>query len=74
MDDSPDDRSSYALAMQWVARITTISVEMVLPGWIGYWIDQRLGTKVVFLILGLIIGFAGGIWQLIQLTKPNNNQ
>ena len=32
MDDSPDDRSSYANAMQWVSRITAISMEMVLPG------------------------------------------
>jgi F0F1-type ATP synthase assembly protein I len=73
MDDSPDDRSSYANAMQWVSIITTISMEMVLPGVIGYWIDQRLGTRVVFLILGVIFGFVGGIWQLIRLTKQNIN-
>jgi len=47
---------------------------MVLPGVIGYYlIDQWLGTKVVFLILGLILGLVGGIWQLIKLTKQNNN-
>lgn len=71
MDNSPDGRSPYALAMEWISRITTISLEMVLPGVIGYWIDLRLGTKVVFLILGVILGFVGGIWQLIKLTKQN---
>lgn len=69
MDNLPDGRSPYALAMEWVSRITTISIEMVLPGAIGYWIDQRLGTKVVFLIVGAILGFVGGIWQLIKLSK-----
>jgi ATP synthase protein I len=69
MDNLPDDTKSYAIAMQWVSRITSIGIEMVLPGVIGYWIDQRLGTKIVFLILGLIVGFVGGIMQLIKLTK-----
>ena len=71
MDNLPDDQSSYANAMVWVSRITSIVMEMVLPGVIGYWIDLRLGTKVVFLILGVILGFVGGIWQLIKLTKHN---
>jgi ATP synthase protein I len=75
MENLPDDQSSYANAMAWVSRITSISIEMVLPGLIGYYlIDRWLGTKVVFLILGLIVGFAGGIWQLIKLTKQNGNR
>ena len=74
MDNSPDDQSSYANAMVWVSRITSISMEMVVPGLIGYYLlDRWLGTKVVFLILGLILGFVGGIWQLIKLTKQNNS-
>jgi ATP synthase protein I len=74
MDNSPDDQSSYANAMAWVSRITSISMEMVVPGVIGYYLlDRWLGTKVVFLILGLILGFVGGIWQLIKLTKQNNS-
>jgi ATP synthase protein I len=74
MDNSPDDQSSYANAMAWVSRITSISMEMVVPGLIGYYIlDRWLGTKVLFLILGLILGLIGGIWQLIRLTKQNNS-
>jgi len=69
MDNPSDDHSSYAHAMQWVSRITSIAMEMVLPIVIGYWIDQRLGTKIVFLLLGLVLGFATGMWQLIKLAK-----
>jgi hypothetical protein len=69
MDNSPDGRSPYALAMEWVSRITTISLEMVLPGLCGYWIDQRLGTKMLFLLLGFTAGFIVGMRQLLQLAK-----
>jgi F0F1-type ATP synthase assembly protein I len=69
MDKSPDGRSAYAQAMEWVSVITTISLEMVLPGALGYWIDQKIGTKVLFLIVGLILGCVVGMRQLIQLTK-----
>jgi F0F1-type ATP synthase assembly protein I len=71
MDNQPDGRSPYALAMEWVSRITTISLGMVLPGVAGYWIDLKLGTKMVFLIVGIILGFVGGMWQLIKLTKKD---
>jgi ATP synthase protein I len=75
MDNFPDDPSSYANAMVWVSRITSISMEMVAPGLIGYYLlDRWFGTKVVFLILGLILGLIGGIWQLIRLTKQNDGR
>ncbi len=66
----PDDRSAMALAMAWSSRITTVSVEMVLPAMLGYWIDQRLGTVMVFLVLGAALGLTGGIWHLIRMTTP----
>ena len=74
MDKSPDDRPDYISAMQWVSQITSISLGMVLPGVLGYYLlDRWLGTRAVFLILGLIMGFVGGIWQLIKLAKQNNS-
>jgi F0F1-type ATP synthase assembly protein I len=66
---SDDDRSSIGRAIGLGNTLITISLEMALPGAIGYWIDQRLGTKVVFLILGLILGITTGMWHLIKLTK-----
>jgi F0F1-type ATP synthase assembly protein I len=41
---------------------------MVLPALLGYWVDQQLGTRMVFLILGVLAGLTGGIWHLIQIT------
>jgi hypothetical protein len=65
----PDGRSPIAVAMHWASRVTTISIQMVLPLLLGVWIDKRLGTKAVFTILGGIAGLWLGIWTLIRLAK-----
>jgi hypothetical protein len=56
MSQPSDNRSAQAIAFEWAARIMTISLEMVVPGLLGYWLDQRLGTKVVFLLIGFALG------------------
>ena len=48
--------------------MTTVSLEMVVPGVIGYWIDGQLGTKMVFLVLGVILGMTTGIIHLVRMT------
>jgi F0F1-type ATP synthase assembly protein I len=65
-----DDRSPYALAYQWSARITTISLELVIPVLAGYWLDHRLHLLPLFLILGAILGFVTATLSLVRLTKP----
>ena len=70
MTDEHDDRSPYALAMEWTSRITTISLELVVPVLIGYWLDQRLGTRPLFLVVGVILGFVTATLSLVRLTKP----
>jgi F0F1-type ATP synthase assembly protein I len=70
VNDRHDDRSPFAVAMEWSARLTTISMELVLPALGGYWLDQRLGTRVLFLILGVMLGFVAATLSLVRLTKP----
>jgi F0F1-type ATP synthase assembly protein I len=72
--DQHNDRSPFALATEWSARITTISLELILPVLIGYWLDQRLGTRVLFLILGVILGFVTATFSLVRLTKPSGRE
>lgn len=57
-----------AKAYGWVAQITTISLEMTLPALGGFWLDEKLGTKVLFLLLGAVFGFTAGFWHLLKLT------
>jgi len=55
-------------ALQWTSRITTIALEMAVPGVIGYWLDGRLGTGRVLLLLGVALGFVTGIMSLVRLA------
>lgn len=66
-----DDRSPLALGMVWTSRVTTVSLEMVLPCVVGYWIDRHvLDTQVVFTLLGAVFGLVGGMWHLIRMAQP----
>ncbi len=32
----------------------------------GHWLDTRLGSSPIFLVLGVLVGFGGGLFSLIQ--------
>jgi len=50
----------------------TISLEMVLPGLAGYWLDQKLGTVALFMLIGFALGCTAAALQLIRLTRSVN--
>lgn len=64
-----DDPSTMAKAMQWVSRIFTVSLEMVLPGITGVLADRYLGTVVVFTLIGFALGFTAAGWHLMAMTR-----
>jgi len=68
-----DDRSPMAIAFQWSATIMTISAEMVVPGLLGYWLDQRLGTRVLFLLVGFAIGGTLATLALMRIAKKRTD-
>jgi len=72
-DSSPDERSNFAKGFDLATRISTACLTMVLPALLGYYVDQRLGTSVVFVLLGLALGMTLGIFQLIRLVKSLND-
>jgi hypothetical protein len=72
--NTPENRSPLAIAAEWASRIMTVSLEMVLPGVIGVWLDGRLGTKLVFALLGFGGGMVLGVWHLLQMLKPRPNK
>ena len=69
-----DDRSPAAKAYQWASRIMIVSLEMVLPGLAGYWIDQQLGTKVVFMLIGFAVGGTASVMHLIRMTRSEEKR
>lgn len=73
MTDGGDPRSPMALALEWVARITAVAFEMVLPGVAGFWLDTKLGTNFIGLI-GFGLGFVLGMWHLLLMTQSREKK
>jgi F0F1-type ATP synthase assembly protein I len=64
-----DNRSPIAKAYQWATRIMVVSMEMVLPGLAGYWIDRQLGSIPLFMLLGFVAGGTAAVVHLVHLTR-----
>lgn len=68
-----------AEALNWVSRISSLGVMMVLPILGGRWLDNRYGTSY-WGMLGLVLGLAIGAWQIALIAgvakrrKPTNDR
>ena len=51
-----------------------VSLEMVLPGLAGYWLDSRLGTVVLFTLVGFGFGTTAAVVHLIQMTRAETDR
>jgi len=69
VEDKSEDRSPTASAIEWSARLMTIGLEMALPAGGGYWLDLRIGTSPVFVIVGAVLGFGAGMSHLLQIAR-----
>jgi len=69
-DKPPQDQSPLVIGYQWVGRIMTVVLEMVIPGAIGLGLDNWLGTKVIFTLPGFALGVTLAVWQLVRMTSP----
>ncbi len=56
------------LALEWVSRILVVSAEMVLPGLLGKWLDDRWGVSFLGL-LGFALGMSLGVFHLLAMTR-----
>jgi F0F1-type ATP synthase assembly protein I len=69
---TPNDKygvSNIAEAMKWVSVVTSVVGVMTVPALSGIWMDNLLGTTCLFVILGVIIGFVGGMYCLLDMVK-----
>jgi hypothetical protein len=54
--------------MEWVAKITTVALEMFLPAVGGGYLDRRLGTNY-WALVGVVVGLVVGMWHLLLMTR-----
>ncbi len=72
MTNPPDDRSVLAKAYEWAWRVIAVSMVMVLPGVAGYWVDTKLGTVCLLLVIGLGTGGFVASRMLLQMAREGN--
>ena len=64
-----------ARAYLWVGRIFTVCGEMIVPGLLGYWLDQSLGLGIsIFAMIGFAVGLIGGMTHLVLMANSNANR
>jgi len=68
-EPSPPGRSPLSIGVGWAYRVTSVGLEFVLPALAGYWIDGRLGSGPVGMLLGAVLGFTVGMVHLIQIAR-----
>ena len=64
-----DDRVPLARAYAQVSIGISVVVEMVLPGIVGHVVDRWLGTRVLFTLIGFMLGLGYGVWELVALGR-----
>jgi hypothetical protein len=74
LSPSPDDNSPIGQAAEWVARIASVALLMVLPGLGGNWLDRRWATEPLFTLAGFALGLGGGIWVLLLMTAAKRRK
>lgn len=67
-----NDRASQAIAYQWASRVMTISLGMVVPVLLGYWLDRKFDISPVLILAGCALGMFLGFSQLTQIAKASN--
>lgn len=67
-----DKKDKNKGALKNVALITQLGISMITPiflgVFIGSWIDKKVGTDGIFMLIFLFIGVGGGFVNLFKLT------
>ena len=50
----------------------TVSLEMVLPGVGGYWLDRQFQVLPALTVTGFACGLALGMWHLLKMTSAEH--
>jgi ATP synthase protein I len=61
-DTGPGYARFFGLGFAFIAVLGALTVA-------GFFLDKLLGTLPLFLFLGLVIGFAGGLYYVYQALK-----
>ena len=63
---SADDRKARASAASFAGAGLQFAAAILVFLFVGRWLDRRLGTEPVFLLLGVFVGAGGGFYAMYR--------
>ena len=71
----PDEsRSKIAVGMDWATRATSIGLEFVIPALFGAYLDQKIGSSPLCVLLGAFLGFGMGMIHILRIAREGTNE
>jgi len=66
--DEPGDESSSTVSQlgRYGGHGITLGLAVALFAWLGTLLDERLGTKPLFVLLGTFLGFGAGLYRMLR--------
>ena len=52
-------------------RAMSIGIQMAAPPGVGWWLDQRYATAPWLTVVGVLLGFAMAMLELLKLAKES---
>ena len=56
--------------MRYAGTGLTFALTILVLGFVGWWLDERLGTRPWLMILGILAGFVGGLISMVKRIPP----
>jgi len=61
-----------------LALLTQVGISMIVPifggVYLGHWLDEKVGTKLIFLLIGVILGVGAAFTNLYKLATKGINK
>lgn len=58
-----------SVGFSWASRITSLSLEFVVPALVGVFLDKRLGSSPWGVVVGSALGFLVGMIHLLRIAR-----
>jgi len=68
MPETPDQEANRKSGIAYAAGITLFATVIAFIG-AGWLLDRWLNTKPVFLVIGLVLGSAAGLYEFIRMSS-----
>ena len=70
----PEGRSSLSVGFEWASRISTVGLEFALPPLLGAYLDSKAHTSPLLTLIGVILGFAVGMFHILRIGRGQPGQ